>query len=108
MVRLHHHFDWDDDKAEMNLRKHGVSFDIAAEVLEDPEGDRFHKDEDDAVHGEGEDRYITTGSYPLDRRLILVICWTDRSRDEEHVTRIISARVASKREVRSYAEELGG
>ncbi len=107
MVRLHHRFEWDDDKAEINLRKHHVSFETAAEVLGDPEGDQFHQDEADDEHADGEVRYITTGSHPSKRRLILVICWTDRSTDEEHVTRIISGRVASKREVKGYAEELG-
>jgi uncharacterized DUF497 family protein len=108
MVRLHHEFEWDDEKAEINLRKHGVSFDTAAEVLEDAEGDRFHLDATDDEHADGEDRYITTGSHPQNRRLILVICWTDRSTDDERVTRIISARIASKREAKSYAEEFGG
>jgi len=108
MVRLHSRFEWDEDKAEANLRKHGVSFESAADVLRDPDGDRFHLDEYDSGHADGEDRYITTGSHPEDRRLVLVICWTERSTDDEQVTRIISARTASKKEVRSYAEELGG
>jgi uncharacterized DUF497 family protein len=40
--------------------------------------------------------------------LILVISWTDRSTDDEKVTRIISARKATKKEAKSYVEELGG
>ncbi len=107
MARLHHEFEWDERKAEINLRKHGVSFDVAAEILGDLDGDRFHLDESDDGHDDGEDRFVTTGSHPEDRGLILVICWTDRSTDDEQVTRIISARFATKREARSYAEELG-
>ena len=110
MVRLHLRFEWDDEKAEINLRKHQVSFDTAAEVLQDPDGDQTHLDEYDDEHADGEDRFITTASHPDDRRLVLVICWTDRSTDDEQVTRIISARRATKQEVRSYAQaqELGG
>lgn len=107
MVRLHHEFEWDERKAEINLRKHGVSFQVVAEVLGDNDGDRFHVDEVDHEHDDGEGRFITTGSHPEDRGLILVICWTDRSTDDERVTRIISARFATKREIGSYAEELG-
>jgi uncharacterized DUF497 family protein len=108
MVRLQREFEWDERKAEIDRRKHSVSFDLAAEVLSDIDGDRFHLDEDDDEHDEGEDRFITTGSHPEDRSLIFVICWTDRSTDDEQVTRIISARLATKREAKSYAEELGG
>ncbi len=107
VVRLHFLFEWDDEKAASNLRKHGISFESAAEVLQDPEGDQFHLDEDDDSHDDGEDRYITTSSHPADRRLILVISWTDRSTDDEQVTRIISARRATKKEAKSYVEELG-
>jgi uncharacterized DUF497 family protein len=108
VVRIHEEFEWDEDKAEANFRKHGITFEAASEVLSDPDGDRFHLDEDDVEHADGEDRYITTGSDPTDRRLVLVICWTDRSTDDEQVTRIISARVANKKEVRNYVKGLGG
>ena len=108
MVRLHREFEWDASKAEANFRKHGVSFDLATEVLLDPEGDRFHLDESDPGHAEGEDRYITTASHPDERRLVLVISWTDRSVEDLQVTRIISARKATRAEIRSYhGEHLG-
>jgi uncharacterized DUF497 family protein len=35
---LHENFEWDEQKARKNLRKHGVSFDDAALVLADEEG----------------------------------------------------------------------
>jgi uncharacterized DUF497 family protein len=108
MVRLHSEFEWDEQKAESNLRKHGVSFDLAVNVLEDPDGDRFHLDSPDDEHADGEDRVITIGSVPDDRRIVLVISWTDRSTDVEQVTRIISARRADKKERKRYADELGG
>jgi uncharacterized DUF497 family protein len=108
MVRIHWEVEWDEEKAEINLRKHGVSFDAAAEVLQDLEGDHFHFDRHDPSHSTGEDRYITTGSHPEDRRLVLVISWTDRSNDDARVTRIISARKATKTEVKDYGREIGG
>ena len=96
MVRLHWNFEWDDEKAEANLRKHGVSFESAADVLRDPDGDRFHLDECDDGHADGEDRFVTTGSHPGNRRLVLVICWTNRSADDEQVTRIITPKGGQK------------
>jgi uncharacterized DUF497 family protein len=107
MVRLHEYFEWDEDKAESNMRKHDISFEEAAAVLSDEDGDSYHLDLDDPVHAEGEDRFITYGSIPEDRSVILIISWTDRSTDDEKVTRIISARKATKRERRYYADELG-
>jgi uncharacterized DUF497 family protein len=39
-MMLHENFEWDEDKARINLKKHGVSFDDAALVLADGDGDR--------------------------------------------------------------------
>ena len=84
---------WDDSKSAANLRKHGVSFEEAGELL-------AHADEcleifDDAHSGE-EDRFIAIG--PVARGLILVV-YTER--DEETV-RLISARWATKGETEMY------
>ncbi len=108
MVRLHWEFEWDEKKAASNFKKHGISFDVAAEVLQDPDGDRFHFDRDDPGHSELENRYITTGSHPDARSLVLVVSWTDRGTDVERVTRIISARKATKREIIDYGQAIGG
>ena len=106
-MRLHHVFEWDGDKAARNLKKHGVSFDDAARVLSDDDGDFYHVDEHDAGHDVDEDRYVTTASHPDDRRIVLRIVWTERSDGEKRVTRIISARPASRREKKTYAQEIG-
>ena len=108
MVRLHEDFEWDDEKAEINLRKHGVSFEDAAAVLADAEGDVYHLDLDDPAHADGEDRFVTYAAMPDDRSVVVIISWTDRSTEDEKVTRIISARIANKRERRFYADEIGG
>ena len=107
MVRLHDDFEWDEDKAASNLQKHGVSFEEAAATLADEEGDALHLDIEDAAHADGEDRYLTYAPTPGDRSVILIISWTDRSDDEARVSRIISARKATRREGRFYADEIG-
>jgi uncharacterized protein len=104
---LHENFEWDDAKARANLKKHGVSFDDVAIVLADEDGDSFHLEEYDGEHSTGEDRYKTTASHPADRSIVLIISWTDRSTEEARITRIISARVATRAERRRYVKEIG-
>ena len=101
-------FEWDATKDQSNVEKHGVSFDDAALVLADEDGDRFHVEEYDSQHSTGEDRYVTTASHPDDRRIVLVIAWTDRSMENARVTRLISARVAKPAERKRYVKETGG
>ena len=105
---LHENFEWDEDKAQKNLKKHGVSFDDAALVLTDEDGDAFHVEEYDWQHSIGEDRYVTTASHPDDRSVVLVIAWTDRSTEDARVTRIVSARPAKPAERRRYVKEISG
>src|SRR6267142_2451134 len=105
---LHDNFEWDEDKAQKNLRKHGVSFDDAALVLADEDGDRFHVEEYDRRHSADEDRYVTTASHPDDRSIVLVIAWTDRSTAKARVKRIITARVANRAERKRYVQEISG
>jgi len=87
-------FEWDDDKAESNLSKHGVSFPEAQTVFADPLALTGY----DPDHSGGEDRYITMGT-SLEGRL-LVISHTDR----DDRVRIISAREASRPERRDYED----
>ncbi len=68
----------------------------------------FHVEEYDLQHSTGEDRYVTTASHPDDRKIILIISWTDRSTVHAKVTRIISARPAKPAERKSYAKEIAG
>ena len=105
-MRLHENFEWDEVKAEKNLKKHGVSFDDAALVLSDEDGIRFHVEEYDSQHSADEDRYVTTASHPDDRRIVLIITWTNRSTKHAMVTRIISARTAKPFERKKYAAEI--
>ncbi len=91
-------FTWDPAKAETNKNKHGVTFEEAQSVFYD-ENARLIYDPD---HAETEDRFILLG---LSARLrVLVVSHTFRA--EETVIRIISARRATKKEQRHYAEYL--
>jgi uncharacterized DUF497 family protein len=86
-------FEWDKHKAADNFRKHGVSFDMACGVFNDPFALERYDDRDDY----GEDRFIIIGM-TADR--ILYVAYTVRN---ERV-RIISARGAEPYEQRQYHE----
>ena len=88
-------FEWDPTKATSNIRKHGVSFDEAVTVFKDPLAFIF----DDITHLEQEHREIIIGTSAL-RRMILV-CFVERLDD---VIRIISARPATRQEIKDYEE----
>lgn len=87
-------FEWDDDKAKKNKRKHGVSFEEASTVF----GDALARTIHDPLHSEEEDRFVTLGE--SHRRRLLVVVFTERG----DKIRIISARVATRRERKDYEE----
>jgi uncharacterized protein len=83
-------FEWDEEKYAVNLRKHGVKFEEAAEVFFDPEN-RFGE-----ASVEEEYREYVIG-YSLSNRILLVV-FVER----EVRTRIISARRATSQERKEY------
>jgi uncharacterized DUF497 family protein len=87
-------FEWNPDKAVVNLKKHGVSFTEAATVFGDPLSITFP----DPDHSNNESRYITIGLSRNGR--LLILAHTDRN----NRIRIISAREATRRERRFYEE----
>jgi uncharacterized protein len=87
-------FDWDDQKARVNERKHGVSFEEAQTVFYD-ENARLRYDTD---HSLDEERYILLGISNMLR--LLVVCHVYR--EEKEIIRIISARKATKQESKQY------
>jgi len=107
-MRYHDDFEWDSQKAKTNRTKHGVSFEDAKAVLQDDRAELSHVETFDDAHSMAEDRHITTGSHPADRTIILVICWTDRYQENQRLTRIISARHATRRERKQYAQAIEG
>lgn len=85
-------FEWDSQKADINNKKHGVSFDEASTVF----GDYLSLTYPDSEHSIQEERYIIIGLSSNNR--ILVISHTQRGES----IRIISARQATKRERAFY------
>lgn len=95
-------FDWDDAKAERNQQKHGVTFEEAMEALADPHKVvRF-----DADHSDDEDRWVAIGTSGKLR--LLAVCHTETDEQgQPTVTRIISARKATRAEAKEYAKAQG-
>ena len=84
-------FEWNSDKAESNLVKHGVSFEAARRVFDDA----FAFERCDFDSAEGEIRYVITG---MVNDVILTVVYTERG----DRTRIVSARRATKHEQEEY------
>jgi uncharacterized DUF497 family protein len=91
------HWTWDPDKAAVNRIKHGLAFEIAVLVFDDP----LHTSKPDP-HQDG-DRWHTIGL--VGSVLLLVVhSWPEQSDEGEPAGRIISARKATARERRAYEE----
>jgi hypothetical protein len=85
-------FEWDESKNKSNRTKHGIWFEEAQSVFDDPLGRLFV---DDAMD---EDRFILVGTSSSSSLLVIVHGY----RDQDAVIRIISARKATKRERTFY------
>ena len=88
-------FEWDGQKAKQNLEKHNVSFEEATTVFGDP----LSLTIEDPLHSTDEERFVIVGESV--RRRVLVVVHTERG---DHI-RIISARLATRRERRTYEEK---
>jgi hypothetical protein len=89
-------FEWDERKNRGNRAKHGAWFEEAQSVFDDLNARLFA----DPEHSEEEDRFILLGVSSNARVLVVVHCY----RESESMIRIISARKATKKEVRFYEE----
>lgn len=87
-------YEWDDAKAALNIKKHGVSFDEAATAFLDP----LALSGPDPDHSDEEDRYITFGHSGLGR--LLSVCHTYR----QGTIRVITARLVTRSERELYEE----
>jgi uncharacterized protein len=87
-------FDWDENKAVNNLSKHGVSFEEAKTVFDDP----LYVDFYDPAHSEEEDRYLIVGE--SSQRRLLIASYTERG----NLIRLISAREVTRTERKVYEE----
>jgi hypothetical protein len=89
-------FDWDEEKASRNVSKHGVDFEEAKTIFDDPLSVTIG----DYQHSQEEDRYVDIGLSSNGQ--LLVVVYTERG----GVVRLISSREATSAERRTY--EQGG
>ncbi|BAY23276.1 hypothetical protein NIES2100_30400 [Calothrix sp. NIES-2100] len=87
-------FEWNENKAVSNLSKHGVSFEEAKTVFDDP----FYVDFYDPDHSEDEERYLIVGE--SNRGRLLIVSYTER----RNSIRLISAREVTRSEREAYEE----
>ena len=85
--------EWDENKNQQNIRKHGISFQTAALVFADEERIEYY----DRLHSQDEDRYVVLGCV----QGILYVVYTMR----DEYARLISARMATATERKIYYGE---
>ena len=91
-------FKWDKKKENINIKKHGITFEQASYVFADP----FALNRYDDEHSDDEERWVLLGK-SLNQTILLVI-HTFRDEKGQEFVRIISARKATKKEEKSYKE----
>jgi uncharacterized protein len=90
-------FEWDESKNKDNRKKHGIWFEEAQFVFDDPLGRLFRDD------SSTDERYILIGSSEHSKLLVVVHCYRAAS---ESIVRIISARKATKQERQFYEKRI--
>ncbi len=93
-------FSWDEEKNESNKRKHGISFEVAQLVFNNP----LHISKQDRIEN-GEQRWQTIGMIGSVTLLLVAHTWYESNDNIEH-TRIISARRATKIEKIVYEKNI--
>lgn len=88
------HFDWDENKNQINKKKHGIDFTEASTVFLDEKAILF----DDPEHSEQEERFLLLGMSKTAKVCIVCHCY----RETDKIIRIISARKATKKETERY------
>jgi uncharacterized DUF497 family protein len=92
-------FEWDEQKNQANIEKHGLSFADAAQIFDGPMLVNL-----DTRRDYGEDRWIGIG---LTRGRVVVIAYTERE-DDEQAVRVISMRKALNHERERYYRRVFG
>ncbi|MFM9161284.1 MAG: BrnT family toxin, partial [Dolichospermum sp.] len=85
-------FEWHEEKAQENLKKHGISFEEAKTVFNDPLSITIA----DSQHSDDEERYIDIGL--SSKGQLLIVVYTERQSN----IRIISSRKATNAERKIY------
>jgi uncharacterized DUF497 family protein len=94
-------FEWDEIKAAANVRKHGVSFELASTVFNDPRLLTIA----DLEHSEAEERWFSVGCASNGAMLSIVYLWSESDPATTKI-RLIMARQATRNEIRHYEESL--
>ena len=92
--------DWDNAKNAINRSKHGIDFETAQLIFDDPFCITFVERVTD-----GEERWHAIGS--IEKLIVLVVVHTYREVDSEEMIRIISARRATAKERTLYEQAIG-
>lgn len=92
--------EWDQAKNEINRTKHGIDFETAQLVFDDPCCVTFVERVTD-----GEERWHAIGS--IEGIILLVVVHTCREESSDEIVRIVSARPATRRERKLYAQAIG-
>lgn len=93
-------FEWDRAKSESNRLKHGIDFETARLVFEDPCCVNYIERITDA-----EERWLAIGC--IEKVIIIVVAHTWRQEGSDEVIRLISARRATRHERNLYAQTIG-
>jgi len=94
-------FEWDEIKAAANVRKHGVSFELASTVFNDPRLLSIA----DLEHSEAEERWFSVGCASNGALLSIIYLWSESDPGTTKI-RLIMARQATRNEIRHYEESL--
>lgn len=99
MDKHHFQFEWDGAKAAINLRKHGVSFELASSIFSDPQILTIA----DTTHSESEERWFSIGFANNGVPMSVSYLWMDAGSCLIKI-RLISARQATATEIRYYTD----
>lgn len=87
-------FEWDEEKCQANVRKHGIDFVEAHEIFENPLLSKIDK------RYYNEEKWIALG---MTNRCVVLVVYVEK---DEETTRVISIRKATKRERKTYGKYL--
>jgi uncharacterized protein len=93
-------FEWDEEKNKINQKKHGIDFETAKVIFDDPCCVTFVERISD-----GEERWHAIGS--VENIIVIVVVHTYRQDSADEVIRIISARRATRHERKLYVQANG-
>ena len=98
---MEYHFDWDPVKEQANWRKHAIRFNQAATIFLDPNQVSTY----DLDHSENEERWATIGMDSTGAIRVVIHTYHIIDDTEAHI-RLISARSATRTEIKQYQEGL--